>query len=326
MRLAPLCLLACVPVLEDPTSIVDAPRVLAVTLEPPEVAPGDPVRATALYADATGRLTTADVDWGLCTATRPLAELGPIAPACVANDPDAVTPFGEGISVEGETSADACARFGPNPPPATDGAAAGRPADPDPTGGYYQPLLAWGGAFATLAPVRLRCGLPNVTQETYISWNLRYRSNRNPEVSSLRVGDAEAGDAPVAVPVGAPVALVATWPDCPSGGVCGDGTCATSEDPESCPDDCDASSTCGGAEPYVVLTDGELVSRRESISAAWFATGGAFDAPRGGAADGEGTDVETAWTAPAAGVYWLAVVLRDDRGGVGVREVSIIAE
>lgn len=84
----------------------------------------------------------------------------------------------------------------------------------------------------------------------------------------------------------------------------------------ACPDD----ASCPGAETYVVYdpeTDA-LLPRREAISATWFATGGTWEVARNGrAGDDEAQTVKNGWTAPQTeGEVWIAVALRDERGGV----------
>ena len=69
----------CVPVLEDRSPYVDAPRLLAVRAVPAEVSAGAEVTLEPLFADGAGRISPAPLDWSFCTALKPLAELGPVA-------------------------------------------------------------------------------------------------------------------------------------------------------------------------------------------------------------------------------------------------------
>lgn len=291
-------LAACVDPLDDDTPYVDEPRVLAVRAEPPEADPGASVTFTALYADASGALADAPLDWAFCVDPKPLAELGPVSTLCLDPDSTTLAAIGSGITVTGTVPEDVCSRFGPNPPPPEEGQPAGRPADPDVTGGYYQPLLAFPAeGFPTLASERIRCGIANVAQETYIAWNQGYLSNVAPQVAELLVdGVAAARDGdgePATVAAGETVTLTASWQSC--------------------------DAPCAGAETYLLYDDAadELVERREAVSATWFATAGTFaDARNGRSGDDEATSVENEWTAPDGGQAWLAVVLRDERGGV----------
>ena len=326
-----LLAVACASVLEDNTPYVTTPRVLAVRVEPAEVLAGEEVHLTALYADATGALTTAPLDWSFCVTPKPLAELGPVASSCLTPGSEDLAEVGSGIDVTGLVPTDACSLFGPNPPPPVDGAAAGRPADPDVTGGFYQPVIAFAGdgaeGNATFAQVRVRCGLANVSQETYIAWNTSYRSNERPSVASValvRGADetpiAADGTGAVSVTAREEVSFKVSWPECPSAGVCGDGVCSSDEDVTICEADCAAPVGCRGAESYVVYNPetGLLDPRREGISATWFATGGILDVARNGRSGDESElDVTNVWTAPAEpGEVWVAVALRDERGGV----------
>lgn len=287
-----LLLSGCVTPLSDSTPYVDSPRVLAVAATPAEVAEGEVVTLTALYADGDGTLTEAPLDWAFCVAPHPLAELGPVAPSCLSPGSDNLLALGSGISVNGPIPDDACSLFGPNPPPPQDDQPAGRPADPDATGGYYQPALAFDGDQPTLAPVRVRCGLANVTQETYVAWNSGYISNVAPSPTL---------DLPASVAAGETVTLGVSWPECGSG-------------------------ACEGAETYVVwdAEAKELLSRREAISATWFTTGGELALARNGRDSADtSTAVDNTWTAPDSGSTTLWVVLRDERGGVGFAGATV---
>lgn len=291
MRLLLLVMAGCAPILEDTTPYVTSPRVVAARVEPAEVEPGMEVAIETLVVGPDGELDTA-VDWAFCHARKPLAELGPVAPGCLAPGSDALIPLAD----TGVMPDDACSLFGPDPPPPAGGTVGGRPTDPDVTGGYYQPVVGFLGGDATLVSARVRCGLANVDQDTFVAWNLAYVSNVNPTVEALQ--------APATVRPGESADLVVTWPDCESG--------------------------CGGAESYVVWDPDlkELVDRREAISATWFTTGGALDLARNGrTGDDPATDLVNGWTAPEeGGEVWVGVVLRDERGGIGFAGATIRVE
>jgi len=329
-----LCLLAgCVPELIDDTPYVDEPRVLAIRLDPPEAVPGATVRASALFADAEGLVDGDPFVWSFCVARKPLAELGPVSPRCY--EPGEAWEAMDGA--QGALPADGCARFGPNPPPAEAGESGGRPVDPDPSGGYYQPVVASRPAVdeePTLAFARLRCGIPNVNQETFVAWNRAYRDNVSPMPETLSVvGEAGTvvpwegtGDA-IEVQAGATMTLEVAWPACPDSASCGDGVCSPEEDVTTCRDDCEIPTGCNGAERYVVwdTADKILRLRREALSIAWYVTGGTVaEARTGRSADDPERTSRNEWTAPSsAGEVWGAVVLRDDRGGVGYRSFRV---
>jgi hypothetical protein len=315
-----LIFLGCASSLTDPSAYLTDARVLAVQFEPAEAEEGEAFTLRALYADEAGPLDDADVAWSACTARKPLADAGPVASSCLVADSDDLAPIASGLEVTGTIPDDACSLFGPNPPPADEGGVAGRPVDPDVSGGFYQPIVGFDDGVPTLAAARVRCGLADVSQEDYVSWNLAYHDNENPDVAAFTVdGVAIEDGAPVGP--GAAVGLAVSWPECPVTGECGDGVCSGDETSESCAEDCEAASGCGGAETYA-LWDTEaksLATVRETLSVSWFATGGTFEEARGGrAADDVETDVSNTWTPPEDPQdVWLGVVLHDDRGGVG---------
>ena len=80
-------------------------------------------------------------------------------------------------------------------------------------------------------------------------------------------------------------------------------------------------SACDGAETYAVfeLASRAVVSHREAMSVAFYASDGRFSAERvGRATDDLGTNAPSVWTAPSTpGEVTFYFVLRDDRGGVG---------
>jgi hypothetical protein len=300
----------CDPELLDDTSLVRSPRVLAVRAVPAEAAPGKTVALRALRAGPDGLLDDASLGWAFCLARKPFTEPGPIDPACLdADDPAVIAPLGAGVEVSGAIPTEACRLFGPDRPAPLPGEPAGRPVDPDGTGGYYQPVrLRVDGGAPALAQVRLSCGLPAVTQAQLAEYRARRRDNENPTIADVAIG----GDAPGAlvplerdpgavtpVAAGAVVELTVSWP------ACGD----------------DEAAACGGAEPYVWF-DPEtrtLPTRREAIRASWFVTGGELAAGHTGRAeDDRATTTDNRWTAPSTpGPAHLWIVLRDDRGGAG---------
>ena len=296
----------CVPELDDDVSIIGAPRVLAIVAEPPEAREGETVRLGVLVAGS--------VEPGIqpllsfCHARKPLSELGPVAPECLEEGAPALEPLGRGQSVVGVIERSACSVFGPRRPTAEAGQPAGRPVDPDSTGGFYQPVLATlPGQPSALGGVRLDCGLPGADRAQVIDYNERHRPNRNPGLSSLEVfrdgaylGIAEA--IPFSVGTGAAVDLRAVWD-----------VCAVS------PDGAAPADECGGAESFVMLDPESLtvVERSEVLIASWYATAGAFEEPRTGP-DGAAPSSLNRWIAPPSpGSVELWVVLRDGRGGVG---------
>ncbi len=296
----------CTPELADETSIVGAPRVLAVRAEPAEAAPGSPVQFAALWVGAEGALADAPLDWSFCTARKPFTAPGSIDPSCVDAGSPALTRFGTGAAASAALPADGCHVFGPDRPDPLPGQPAGRPADPDGTGGYYAPVMVDDRTPSfTLAEMRIRCGLPAATPAQSASYQQDYRANVNPTIEGAAIERAGSeialtaletdpgARAPVAA--GEVVHLIVRWPVC---------------------DDL----ACGGAERYLWFDPDAhaLTNRREELRVSWFATGGTFETGHTGVPEAEADRAasEDRWTAPSApGEVLLWIVLRDDRGG-----------
>jgi len=287
-RLALLLALAgCQDALDQRLAIVREPRVLAITAEPPEGLPGAQVTLAALVASPDGPLAVAPA-WALCTAPKPPTEDNAVADPCVTGDQ--LIELGTAPTVTAAISSDACIRFGPDVPPG-----GFRPRDPDPTGGYYQPVRAEApGADLAFGFARVTCKLGSAPSDVAHDYQLHYAANANPTLAPLELRVAGAVVAPDAVPAGAAVTLVASWPS---------------------------------VESYLYYDpDAQvLVTRREAMRVSWFATGGelAVDATAVAEAD-PATTASTTWTAPTApGPAWLWLVLRDSRGGLATQTVPI---
>jgi hypothetical protein len=344
----------CAPDLVGRPSLVDRPRVLAVRSTPAEAKPDGvtPIQFEALVAGPDPAADTSGLGWAFCTAQKPLAIIGPAAPACLARAGRNLDPVGTDRIVTGVMPADACSLFGPSPPQPKMGEPPSRAADPDTTGGYYQPVRVVvptdsGDEFA-VGVTRIDCGLGGATQDQALEFADRYRPNENPVIDSLvlrRAGgksetfSADAAAAPPRVSPGERVTLLAKWASCPLGPSCGDGICGAGEYGAANPSkrieacgDCrippEVSKGCTGSEPYVELDPEKraIVDRREAIRLSWFATTGSFDHDRTGRAEDDRVPAtsENDWTAPTtSGDVRLWVVIRDDRGGVGWSEVHI---
>lgn len=330
---------ACKPNLDQTVSVVGDPVVLAVRSDPPEVAPTKTVELTALYVDRNGPIAAAPIDWAFCTARNPLANLGPVNPECLQGAGSWLRPIGTGIQVSGTLPDIACRQFGPDVPEPMPGQPQGRPVDPDPTGGYYQParlvVPTDGGASVGIAETRLACTSGVATGTVGVEYNRRYHANVNPAVASVAVvEDASAGaswssDGGATNPTkaGAHVLLRVGWARCPATDTCGDGICGPDESAKDCPADCTTPVGCTGAERYAGfdVPSQTVVDRREAIAVAWFATQGTFDADRTGRDSNDPTPTsDNGWTAPAQpGTAHLWVVLRDDRGGAGWAQYTL---
>jgi len=197
LALLPLLgLLACVPEVGPPPSRLLAPRVVAVTADPPEVAPGESVRLRLWVAKPDGPATDAelaDARWHFCTAPTPPTEDNSVSARCLV-DPAALLPIADtGPEVVAEVPAEACAWFGPQAPPVGIDDPPARPRDADVTGGYYQPLRIVTAAVArpTVAAVRIDCGLATAPPEIAADFRRRYRRNRPPPPPQIVLTDAE---------------------------------------------------------------------------------------------------------------------------------------
>jgi hypothetical protein len=304
-----LAVLACRPGLDERTSIVTSARILAVRAEPAEAAPRASVTLTALWATPAGDGAAPPIDWAFCEARKPLSELGPVASQCLARGGDAFVALGSGAAVTGAVPDKACKNFGPEVPDATKDAPAGRPVDPDETGGYYQPITlaapAPSGEAFTVGNVRLTCGVVGASPEQLAQIAAQSHVNQNPALDTVTGGGASLDEAaPFVVAAGTNVHFRATWAACAPG-----------------------APSCTGAEHFAVYDVGAraVVPRREAVRVAWYASGGAFDIETNGREESDETAfVENDWTAPSApgkGALWL--VVRDARGGVGWRQYAV---
>lgn len=323
----------CVPDFLDDTSLVAAPRVVAVQSQPAEAAEGEAVTLRALVVAADSSVSP-ELDWSLCLDRKALSELGPVSPRCLESsepEPSVRESLGRGGETEAVLPDDACQRFGPQRPDPKPGEPSGRPVDPDPTGGFYQPVVAWLDDTAALGAARLACQIRDTT------FTRRYKRNTNPELSAFDVLRAdgsviESSDGePISLRRGESVNLRVRWPDCPASDTCGDGLCGVDEDAVTCGEDCSSAPRgCTGAERYALfdpLTLGTS-TQVESLVVAWFATGGSFDAPRtdrvsSAATEGESGTVNR-YVAPRGDAVTLWAVVRDDRGGVSWLERSVV--
>jgi hypothetical protein len=311
--------IACAPTLEDRTTIVSEPVVLAVQATPAEAALGASFAMNALYVDPQGARAPSGLDWAMCLRQKALGDPGPIDPGCFADAAPGLLPIGAGGSVQGRIPADACQLFGPDSSPPQPGQPSARPTDPDGTGGYYLPVRLKSPEGQWYAAVeRLACQPSGVTQAVFGAFTDGYRPNSNPTIAGLSFdADADA-DADKRTTATAPT------PIAPDGAVPGPG--ATVRRGErltlqvSWPD-CPGADPCGGAESYIAIdpTSKAIDSRRESMVASWYATAGGFDVDRSGRAESDrATSAANGWTAPSSpGTVHLWVVLRDSRGGVG---------
>jgi hypothetical protein len=348
---APLAvaLFGCVPEFDDDGTRIENRRVIAIQSSPAEVdlrlvtATGD-VDLTAVVADGLDRGGDA-VRWTLCIDRKPLSELGPVSKRCLESpepDPEIALELGRGATVPATLPELACQLFGPERPDPEPGEPAGRPVDPDPTGGFYQPVLAWLDDEVVVGGVRITCGLLGVAPDVSTDFTARYQLNENPVLERLELVDSDGAITAVeegveaTVRAGASYTVRAVFPACPSEPVCGDGVCSPGETasegfPElsSCSEDCSQPRGCGGSESYVRYDPegGKIETLRESLIVSWFATGGSFSSERTGdtGAAGGSRASSNGWKAPGEGPVRLWAVLRDDRGGAVSFQANLAA-
>lgn len=327
---------ACKPEIAGRPSLILSDRVIAVRSTPAEVEPSKAVAWDALFVGPEGDPDATILDWALCTQKKPLAVTGPISLECLVPSADVLVPLGTGQSATGTMPTDACRVFGPSPPVPEKDQPPLRPADPDTTGGYYQPVrvrepLESGDRYA-VGMTRISCGIGGATQEQALDFAKRYRPNENPVLNDVVIAGSEISlGSTASVARGTSVTLRASWNVCPLQTSCGDGICSAGEDTTSCADDCTTPHGCTGSEPYVAYDPitRQVLDRREAMRVAWFATAGSFERDRTGRPESEAdvTSSDNLWRAPDdARAVFIWVVLRDDRGGVGWQAFTVDVE
>jgi len=262
------------------SSQVDAPAVIALAVEPAEVAPGEDVTVTVHVATPDGPADAAEAAWALCVSPRPVTDDNAVAADCTDDGVEPIAATGPTITTP--LSIDACARFGPSPPPG-----GFRPRDPDPTGGYYQPVRVEVDGLTAFAMARVYCGLANAPLAETTRYADEYTRNLAPVIDAL--------DAPATIAPGETIELSVRWPD-------------------------------GALEPYLRYdADAQILETvEERVTVSWFATGGDFDLDR---SVGAATGTTNAWAAPeSAGPVHVWAVARDDRGGQSAAHVIVTVE
>jgi hypothetical protein len=262
---------------------VTAPRILALRGTPAEAEPGTPVALDALVAAPEGTVT-APLDWSLCHAARPLATNAAVSAACLALDSVDYLVYAQ-PAVTATIPADACKRFGPEPPPHAPGEPELRPRDPDATGGYYQPYRADLAEALTIGLERIRCQLVGASMEAAQAFAERYHANQHPALVRLTASaDPVAVDGDLTLTAELDAAAVESYP---------------LFDPST-----------------QALTD-----VTENLRISWFATAGQFEHEGTAVADGLAVNGWHAPSAPTTVHIWA--VARDDRGGIGWLEGTV---
>jgi hypothetical protein len=289
--LAVVLCLSCGPDFDRSIALLATDRILAVRAEPPESLPGGVVTYTAVAATGNGMDGNAEIVWAFCATPPAPTEDSPVSAACVAGEADTIA---TGIEVTLATPTDACRRFGPLGMPTQAGAAPPRPAPPDATGGFYQPLrLGWHDTVSVVRE-RLTCDPTGVSLDLAQAYRAARTSNHNPQllplVATIAGEPADLG----ALPPRAAVDLVASWP------------------PES-------------VESYVTLDAGRatLDWASERLWVAWFVTAGALAADVSQAAPIETTAGNRLTVPGTPGTFYLWAILHDDRGGTDFATVEM---
>jgi hypothetical protein len=288
--------LGCKPDFGTPASLVTGPRILAVRAEPAEVRAAGTATFTALVVSPNGTDAAPAVDWSLCLTPKPLDENNVVATACLGDK--GLTPVATATPTATATvPANACALFGPDPPPQMQGQPPLRPRDPDITGGYYQPLRLVDGEVTGFALERVTCDLAQAGADLAVAYAMTYQANVNPTLQPLTAtvnGGAVALDA---IPAGATVDFATGWP------------------PEAVE-----------SFPVFDLDIAALITHRESMRVSWFGSDGAFLHEVTGRDEADSaTTTDNTWTAPSApGTVHLWLVLRDSRGGVAFAAYDVV--
>lgn len=293
--LAALIVGACLPEREQEHNLVDSVQILAVRAVPAEAAPGDEVYYEALVASPSG-LHAGEVGWAYCSQSRTVKERTGVTASC-AEGRDL-----EPVAAETRVPMDACARFGPNPPPNGPDEQPRRPADPDPTGGYYLPIRAQLSDSETgvFGFQRIRCDLAGATRSIFEEFQERYSLNRHPQISRLAMAEDENGEGiglalgVASVQTGAVVRFV-------------------------------LEATANSTESFVVYDreNSRVVDKTETLYATWYVTAGTLGLATSSGSHG-GFSSEQTWQAPSEAMTVLGwVVLRDSRGGMDWHEFRV---
>jgi hypothetical protein len=178
---------ACAPEFTDDVTRVTSPRLLVAVAEPAEVRPRAPVTIVAMSAPdpANGYAREHPFRFTFCTTPATVGDPRPVSDACLDEPGVALTATADVGT--GTVPQDACARYGPDPPPGDH-----RPRDPDATGGFYQPVRidALGQKWVHL--LRVTCALPDAPAALARELAETYVANANPVIEAVeteRIGE-----------------------------------------------------------------------------------------------------------------------------------------
>jgi hypothetical protein len=270
---------ACKPDLGAPPSLITGPRILGIRGTPAEATPGASVSYDILAVDATGTVAAPDVGWAQCLMPDPPAFGNDVSDACLTIADEA----GPAPTFSAAVAANACSIFGPQTPPVTKGQPPTRPADPDTTGGYYQPVRAVWQATGLIAFAleRVTCRLANAPPDVATQYATEYTANQNPLLAGVLVAAAD-----VVTPLYAAGQSAAPPPATVSAG-----QTVTLQ----------ADFSADAAETFLVwdVVQLKLQKQRESLRVSWYATaGGLLHDVTGRASDDPEAYTQNEWTAP----------------------------
>ncbi len=309
---------ACQPTVGAPISLIGGPSILAMKAQPAEALQGAVVTYEVLAADGNGRIPAPDADvtspaqWAICELPKPPIDTNSVNTNCLDTVALPGQPGATNDTYSAPMPADACREFGPESPPALPGQPPIQPRAADVTGGYYLPVrvslagipanlqrpgTATPDSIVAFGLERISCGLANAPNGPVLQFNKTYTLNNNPTIDQLTwqqggaapadVPRVETGSAPIQVQSGQTVTFSLSW---------------TADSVETYP-------------AYDILAR-VLVSHREAMRVAWYATGGTFEHDVTGRTETE-TEVfaGNTWKSTATGAIHLWIVLHDSRGG-----------
>jgi hypothetical protein len=270
---------------------------------PPEAAQDAMVNYDVLVVDTNGIVANPVIGWAQCLIPDPPANTNDVASGCLTIPDDS----GPSPTFSAALPSNACTLFGPETPPPMKGQPPTRPADPDTTGGFYQPVRAtWqsdAGPLVAFTLERISCRLANAPVDIAAMYATDYVPNNNPQISDL-VLEPSVTPLYVAGQPGTPVTVSA-------------GQQVTLQ----------ADFSADSAESFLVwnVVTLTLDTQRESLSLAWYATGGELQHNVTGRSQTDtATFTQNVWTAPTTpGPVYFWTVLRDDRGGVDFASAEI---
>ncbi|MDB4991129.1 MAG: hypothetical protein JWN04_6307, partial [Myxococcaceae bacterium] len=178
-----------------------------------------------------------------------------------------------------------------------------RPPDADITGGYQLPLRLVVSENGTVDDIsfdrqRVRCSLASAPAADAREYDMRYKINQNPSIDSIElagVSGAADGSARYQVARGTQIPLLIRW-------------------------------SAAAQESYVLFDPIEraIVERTETLDVSWYTNGGEFSRDRttqdpAQPSSSNTLELDSDSTQPL--MVW--VVLRDERGGVGIGQLTL---